>query len=87
MVIITIILLVIDILSKLIVSNLLEEQVSIEIIHNFLNITYVKNTGAAFSIMDNNFYIVLIISSLIGAISATKVLYLSSLLSIKLEDM
>ena len=41
MIILTIILLIIDVVSKLIVSNLLEERVSVEIIHNFLNITYV----------------------------------------------
>ena len=35
------------------------------IIDNFLNITYVRNTGAAWSILDNNTWIVTVISLLI----------------------
>jgi len=65
MIVITVVFLIIDIVSKILVSNLLEEQVSINIIHNFFNLTYVKNTGAAWSIMDDKSYLVLIISGLI----------------------
>ena len=35
------------------------------IIDNFLNITYVRNTGAAWSILDNNTWMVTVISLLI----------------------
>ena len=50
MIILTMVFLIVDILSKLIVSNLLNVYDSIKIINNFFYITYVRNTGAAWSI-------------------------------------
>lgn len=63
----TIIVLAIDIISKLIVGKMLKVHESIEVIPNFFNITYVKNTGAAFSILDDNAILVLLISVVIIA--------------------
>ena len=46
----TIIFLVVDIVSKLIISNFMDVGESVIIINNFFNITYVRNTGAAWII-------------------------------------
>ena len=64
MLIFTLIILIVDIISKLIVKHYLSFG-SISIISNFLNLTYVENTGAAWSIFDNNRYIVLVLSGMI----------------------
>lgn len=61
----TSILFLIDIFSKYLITKLVIFGESITIINNFLNITYVKNTGAAWSILNNNTLIVTIISLLI----------------------
>ena len=50
MIVLTIVFLGIDIVSKLIVSNLMNVNDSIMIIKDFFYITYVRNTGAAWSI-------------------------------------
>lgn len=65
MIIITLIFLIIDIVSKIIVSNCLSFGESISLIDNFLRITYVKNTGAAFSMFSSQTYVVLILSMVI----------------------
>ena len=59
----TIIFLVIDICSKLIISKYLNLNESIQIIKNFLNITLVRNTGVAWSFFDNQTILVLIVST------------------------
>ena len=64
MLILTLIILIVDIVSKLIVKHYLTLG-SISIINNFLNLKYVENTGAAWSIFDNNRYIVLVLSCMI----------------------
>ena len=64
MLIFTLIVLIVDIVSKLIVKHYLSLG-SISIISNFLNLTYVENTGAAWSIFDNNRYVVLVLSGMI----------------------
>ena len=61
----TIIFFLIDLFSKYLITKLIIFGESITIINNFLNITYVKNTGAALSILNNNTLIVKIISLLI----------------------
>lgn len=49
--ILSILLLITDIISKIIVKNTIKLNNSIQVIKNFFSITYVKNTGAAFSIL------------------------------------
>lgn len=64
-VIVVIISLLLDIGSKFLVSRIFILNESKTIIDNFLNITYVRNTGAAWSILDNNTWMVTVISLLI----------------------
>lgn len=59
--IISFIVLVIDIISKRLVINFMIPEESIILIDNFFSLTYVKNTGVAFSFMDG--YVPLIIIS------------------------
>ena len=54
----------IDQISKFIILNTLGYQRSINIIPNFLNITLVKNKGAAFSLFSNSTLLLTIISFL-----------------------
>lgn len=51
-----------DQLSKLIVIKNLDFAASINIIKNFFRLTYVKNTGAAWSILQNNRFLLIIIT-------------------------
>ncbi len=55
----------IDIISKILVSRYLSVGESIRVIDKFLYLTHVRNTGAAWSIFDKAGYVVLIISALI----------------------
>ena len=64
-IILTILFLLIDIVSKLIVSNLMNVYDSIKIIDDFFYITYVRNTGAAWSIFANNTWFIIVISLII----------------------
>lgn len=59
--------LIIDQLSKIIVINNIEPSTGIKLINNFLYITFVKNEGAAFSILQGGriFFIVLSIFVLV----------------------
>ena len=59
---ITCISLMIDQFIKLIVSRNMKLYQSIIIIKNFFSITYVKNDGAAFSILKNNVLFLIILS-------------------------
>ncbi|MBQ2872997.1 MAG: signal peptidase II [Bacilli bacterium] len=61
----TIIFLVIDIVSKLLISNLMNVGQSIQIINDFFNITYVRNTGAAWSILSGETWLLIIVSLII----------------------
>lgn len=63
--IITILFFLVDLVSKLIVSNLMEVQDSILIIKNFFYITYVRNTGAAFSIFADKTWMLILVSLII----------------------
>ena len=65
MLILLVVFLIIDVVSKLVVSNLMDVNDSIIIIKNFFNITYVRNTGAAFSIFAGERWLLLIVSILI----------------------
>lgn len=66
--------LIIDIVVKLLVKSKLVFQQSIEIIDNFFYITYVKNTGAAWSILSGK-QVFLILFSLIVVIMLFIYLY------------
>ena len=65
MMILTIIFLIIDIVSKLVVSNIINVNDSILVIKNFFYITYVKNTGAAWSIFSGETLGLIIVSLII----------------------
>lgn len=55
---------VIDQIVKILVISKLALQQSITIINNFFNITYVRNTGAAWSILSGNVLLLIMISVL-----------------------
>ena len=61
----TLVVILLDMVSKCIVSRLLIVNESVMIIKNFFNITYVRNTGAAFSIFSGNTFLVMIVSFII----------------------
>lgn len=63
--ILTLFVLIIDISSKILIYKMVELEESIPIIRNVFNITYVRNTGVAFSIFNNKIYLIIIISALI----------------------
>lgn len=65
MIIFTLIVLVLDIISKIIIRHYFFLGESIKVIDNFLSITYVRNTGAAWSIFQNNTMMVLIVSFIV----------------------
>lgn len=58
---ISLIILVLDQLLKYIVISSISFQNTIHLIPNFLYLTYVKNTGGAWSIFSNNFYFLIVI--------------------------
>lgn len=64
-ILLTLIFLAIDFFSKLIVSSLLSVGQTVPIIKAFFYITYVRNTGAAWSMLSDKTYIVSIVSGLI----------------------
>jgi signal peptidase II len=64
----TLLFLVIDIISKLVVSNLMNVYDSVVIIKDFFYISYVRNTGAAWSIFSDNTWIVILFSMIIIAV-------------------
>lgn len=61
---ITSILFLMDQITKMVVSHKMRLQQEITIIPNFFSLIYVKNTGAAFSILENNSLLLIIISVL-----------------------
>ena len=65
MIILTILVILVDFFSKYMVSKLMTVNETINLIDNFFRITYVKNTGAAFSIFSNNTILVIIISGVV----------------------
>ena len=64
-IILTIIFVIIDIVSKLVISNLMDVYDSIVVIKNFFNITYVHNTGAAWSLFAGRTWLLVIVSLII----------------------
>ena len=65
MIILTIIFLLVDLVSKVVIRRYFLLEKSTKLINNFLYITYVKNTGAAWSMFSSKSVLVLIISSFI----------------------
>ena len=66
-IIISMLLVLIDVLSKELIINSLSLNESIIFINNFLKITYIKNTGAAFGILSNNILLLIGITILLVA--------------------
>lgn len=65
MIIYSILFLIIDILSKVIICSSISVNKSIVVIKNFFSLTYVRNTGAAFSIFLGQRIFLIIISAII----------------------
>lgn len=61
-IILTILLIMFDQLTKLFITNYFEVGDSLTIINNFLKFLYIKNTGAAFGVFMNNTLILIIIT-------------------------
>ncbi len=59
------IVIMIDLILKFIVSSKLVENESIKVIPNFFSIYYLKNTGAAFSILQDSTVFLVILSAII----------------------
>lgn len=59
---ITFIVLLLDQFIKYIVNKFMDVNEIIKIIPNFFNIFYVRNTGAAFSILENNTLLIIVVS-------------------------
>jgi signal peptidase II len=57
--------LLLDIITKMIVCKFMKIGSSIEIVKNFIYITYVRNTGIAFSFLTGGRYIIIIITLII----------------------
>ena len=57
--------LILDILTKQLVINLMIENQSISLIKDFFSLTYAKNTGVAFSFLEGNVSLIIIITSII----------------------
>ena len=64
-ILITLITLVIDQTSKYLFLINMKEFESIPIINNFFNVTFMKNTGAAFSFLEGNVPLIIIVTSII----------------------
>lgn len=60
-----IIIFLIDLISKIIVSKTLNYHESIKVIKNFFYLTYTKNTGAAFSILEDGRILFLIVTVIV----------------------
>ena len=61
----TLLIFIIDIGSKMLVNHFMSIDSSIPLINKFLYITYVKNTGVAWSLFDSNYILVLIVSFIV----------------------
>ena len=61
----SIFLIIIDIIIKLIVSNKLIFNQSIKVINNFFYITYVKNTGVAWSMLSGKINLIVVLTLII----------------------
>lgn len=62
---VSVIVIVIDVISKVLVQSFLTYNSRVTIIANFFYLNYVKNTGAAFSILEGSTYILTIIGVIV----------------------
>ncbi len=62
---IIILIFIIDLITKIIVTNNVKLYKSIPVIKNFFNITFTKNKGAAFGMFENQTVLILLVSFLI----------------------
>ena len=65
MFLLTIVLFIIDIVSKIVVSKLMDVYDSLIIVKDFFYITYVRNTGVAWSIFEGEILAIIIVSLMI----------------------
>lgn len=56
---------IVDLLSKQVIVKVLEEGKSVKVIKNLFYLTYTKNTGAAWSILENQRILLLIITVIV----------------------
>lgn len=61
----TIVFLVIDFVSKIIVNNFMNVHDSIPVIKDFFSISYFRNTGGAWSILNNHTWLLTVVSFVI----------------------
>lgn len=73
-IIISIVIILFDQMTKLMIVNVLHERLPIIIIENYFQVSYVKNYGAAFGIMQNKqwFFIIITFIILVAAIFLIK---------------
>lgn len=64
-IILTILLIIFDQVSKLLITKYFEVGDSLTIINNFLKFLYIKNTGAAFGLFMNNIFILIIVTNIL----------------------
>lgn len=64
-ILISILTLIIDILTKQLVLNFMLEHQSLTVIKDFFSITFAKNTGVAFSLLEGKVPLIIIITSII----------------------
>ncbi len=65
MILLTLIFLLVDIVSKIFIDRYMMVDGSIKLVNNFIYITYARNTGAAWSILASKTYLVVAVSFLI----------------------
>ena len=65
MTILTLLFIILDIASKLVVSRYMSLNETLVVIKKFFNITYVHNTGVAWSMFSHNSFLVVIISLIV----------------------
>ena len=61
-IILTILFFVVDLVSKLVVSNIMEVHDSIIVIPSIFNISYFRNTGGAWSILSGHTWLLILVS-------------------------
>ncbi len=71
---ITIAIFLLDLITKLLVTNNMKLYGSKKVIKNFLYITYTKNKGAAFSLLENHRFIIILVSIAILAYLVKEIL-------------